>query len=343
MATPTQFPALLVREAPAGETERAVAAVETLCVGDLPPGDVLIDVACSSLNYKDALACQGHPGVAAKLPHVPGIDCAGVVRQCDSGHFSAGDAVLVTGYGLGSDAWGGYSGCVRVPAGWLLPLPAGLDARSAMTYGTAGFTAAQSVAALLAGGVEPGQGPVLVTGASGGVGVFSVAILAKLGFEVVAMSGKPDMAPPLATLGASRVIGRDALPGGEGPLLKATWAGGVDTVGGETLARLLRSTRYRGCVAACGLAASADLPLTVYPFILRGVTLAGIDSAKCPAGPRREVWEKLAGPWSVELPPGLVTTIDLDGVADRAAEMLAGKTRGRTLVMPRSSRPDEAG
>ncbi|MEM6798160.1 MAG: acryloyl-CoA reductase [Planctomycetota bacterium] len=322
---------------------RGVGGVEWLQVSDLPAGEVQIEVARSSMNYKDAMACQGHPGVVGKLPHVPGIDCVGsvVVSQVDS--FAPGQRVLVTGYDLGSGAWGGYSRRVRVPAEWVVPLPKELSADQAMIYGTAGFTAAQAVMALLRSGASPDDGPLLVTGASGGVGIFAVGILAKLGFEVVAMSGKQDMVGKLDAIGASRVIGRDDLVTGSRPLLKSEWAGGVDTVGGETLASLLRSTGYRGCVAACGLVGGADLPLTVYPFILRGVTLAGIDSAKCPREPRLEVWRQLAGPWRVELPPELVSTISLDGVAERAALLLAGEARGRTLVTPTTATDPPAG
>lgn len=337
MPSNEKFPGYVVRQACQQASAKALATaggVTWLEESDLPAGEVVIAVECSSLNYKDALACQGNPGVVGNLPHVPGIDCAGKVLTSSRDEFAAGDQVLVTGYDLGSGAWGGYSAQVRVPAEWVVPLPSDLTSTAAMTYGTAGFTAAQSVMALLRNGAGPDRGPLLVTGASGGVGVFAVAILAKLGFDVVAMSGKADMIKHLKNLGASRIIGRDGLAEGKRALLKGDWAGGIDTVGGATLATLLRSTGHRGCVAACGLVAGVELPLTVYPFILRGVTLAGIDSAKCPRAPRLEVWEKLAGPWWVELPEQLVTTINLDQVPERVAAMLAGETRGRTLVEP---------
>lgn len=311
------------------------ASIQSLSVDELPPGEVLIEVSHSSMNYKDALACQGHPGVVSQLPHVPGIDCAGVVRESSTDGVAAGDQVLVTGYGLGSEAWGGFSAMVRVPADWVVSLPEGLTPEQAMTYGTAGFTAAQSVSALLHHGIEPDRGPILVTGASGGVGVISVAILAKLGFEVVAMSGKTQFHDALCAAGASSIVGRDALRSEDkAPMLKGEWAGGVDTVGGDILAALLKSTKYRGCVTACGLVAGHELPLTVYPFILRGVTLAGIDSAKCPREPRLAIWEKLAGDWQVELPDELVSTITLDGVLDHVEQMMAGRAYGRTLVKP---------
>lgn len=330
-----RFPAFVVRDHPEGEP---TGGLEWLGNDDLPAGEVLIEVEFSSLNYKDTLASRGHRGVVGRLPHVPGIDCAGRVLESNSGEFAAGDPVLVTGYGLGSDAWGGYSGRVRVPSEWVVRLPDGMTAAQTMTVGTAGFTAAQSVDALLSRGLEPDRGPLLVTGATGGVGVWAVAILSKLGFEVTAMSGKPDWREPLMRLGAAKVIGRDGLPDSGKPMLGADWAGGVDTVGGETLARLLRSTSHRGCVACCGMVAGVDLPLTVYPFILRGVTLAGIDSAKCPREPRLKMWENLAGPWRVELPDEWVTTVNLDGLPARIEEMFAGQATGRTLVSPVSSK-----
>ncbi|MEM8864870.1 MAG: YhdH/YhfP family quinone oxidoreductase [Planctomycetota bacterium] len=335
----SNFHAYVVRASSENE-KQATGAIETCSLPDLPSGDVTIQVEWSSLNYKDALASQGHPGVVSQLPHVPGIDCAGQVVESNDDRYQPGDDVLVTGYGMGSEAWGGYAGYVRVPGDWPVPLPDGITARQAMVYGTAGFTAAQSVDALLRHGVEPGDGPVLVTGATGGVGILAVAILAKLGFEVTAMSGKADWHDRLRSLGATDIIDRDALAGdAKRPLQKSLWAGAVDTVGGETLAALVRSTKYRGCVTCCGLVAGADLPLTVYPFILRGVTLAGIDSAKCPREPRLEVWKNLAGPWSVELPEDLITEIDLDGLADRIDTILAGQVAGRTLVKPTSKLP----
>ena len=319
--------------------DAATGGPERLSQAELPEvraPSVTIEVEYSSLNYKDALACRGEKGVAPRLPHVPGIDCAGTVLASDSGDFAAGGPVLITGYDLGAPDWGGYSEVVSVPSEWVVPMPEGLDPRTAMIYGTAGFTAAQCVMAV-ADKVSPESGPVAVTGATGGVGVFATAILAKIGYRVVAVSGKPEMADRLMELGAAEVVGREALSDETGrPLLKAEWAGAVDTVGGAPLSALLRSTQHRGVVAACGLVAGADLPITVFPFLLRGVTLAGIDSAKCPRAPRLEVWRRLAGEWRVDLPESLVTTVTLDGVTDRAAEVLAGRAYGRTLVRPTS-------
>ena len=328
------FPAWVVRRDERGEPH---GAAQNLTEADLPAVDtpaVTIDVAWSSLNYKDALACRAHPGVAPSLPHVPGIDCAGVVRRSDTPELRPGQPVLVTGYELGAPRWGGFSGRVCVPADWPVPLPDGVTPRQAMAYGTAGFTAAQCVMAL-EGRVTPGDGDVAVTGATGGVGVFAVALLAKLGYRVVAVTGTPDRAEALRRLGAAEVVGREAVADASGkPMLAERWSGAVDTVGGAPLATLLRSTRHRGVVAACGLVAGTDLPLTVYPFLLRGVTLAGIDSAKCPRGPRLEVWRRLFGPWRIDLPEEWLTETSLAGLPEHVQRILAGGVAGRTLVRP---------
>ena len=326
------FACLMVRRDADGQV---ACGVETISLEDLPPGDVLIEVVCSSLNYKDALACQGHPGVVRQWPHVPGIDCAGQVVESSSSQFRVGDPVLVTGYGLGSNCWGGYARYVRVPADWVVALPDGLTPEEAMTYGTAGFTAAQCVSALQRQAIEPDRGEIAVTGASGGVGSLAVALLAKLGYQVVAVTGKASQANLLQQLGARRVLPREEVNDvSDKPLLAARWAAAVDTVGGNPLATLLRSTQHRGCVAACGLAAGPDLPLTVYPFILRGVTLVGIDSAQCPRAPRLAIWQHLAGDWRVDPLARLTHEITLADVPRQAAAMLAGKTWGRTLVRP---------
>jgi putative YhdH/YhfP family quinone oxidoreductase len=319
-------------------TDRVTAAVEVITQDKLPPGDVLIRVAYSSLNYKDALACQGHSGVVRTFPHVPGIDCAGTVSESTSNNYRAGDEVLVTGYELGAGHWGGFAELVRVPAEWVVPLPAGLSVREAMIYGTAGFTAAQCVTAIVERGIEPGRGPVLVTGATGGVGSLAVAILSKLGYDVAAVTGKREQHDWLRRTGANTILGREeVLDESNRPLLAARWAAAVDTVGGRPLTTILRSTLHRACVAACGLVAGAELQLTVYPFILRGVTLAGIDSAKCPRPQRLEIWQKLAGPWRVDRLEELASEITLDELRDQAEKILAGQLVGRTLVVPRSA------
>jgi putative YhdH/YhfP family quinone oxidoreductase len=316
---------------------RVTAGVEAITHDDLPPGDVLIRVAYSSLNYKDALACQGHPGVVRNFPHVPGIDCAGTVIESASGDYRPGDEVLVTGNELGAGHWGGFAEYVRVPADWIVRLPEGLSVREAMIYGTAGFTAAQSVTAIVERGIEPARGPIVVTGATGGVGSLAVAILAKLGYNVAAVTGKRQRHEWLRKIGAKTILGREeVLDTSNRPLLAARWAAAVDTVGGQPLATILRSIQHRGCVAACGLVASAELELTVYPFILRGVTLAGIDSAKCPRPQRLEMWQKLAGPWRVDRLEELADEITLDELPDRVERILAGELVGRTLVVPTS-------
>ena len=325
------FPCLMVRRDENGTTRD----VETIAVEDLPPGDVLIEVACSSLNYKDALACQGHPGVMQQSPHVPGIDAAGVVVESAAAAIQPGDAVLVTGYDLGTTHWGGFARYVRVPGEWVVPLPEGLTVDEAMSYGTAGFTAAQCVEAIQHSGIEPAAGEIVVTGATGGVGSLSIGILAKLGYQVVAVTGKPEQEKMLCQLGAKRILPREEVQDTSNkPLLRARWAAAVDTVGGNTLATLLRSTEHRGCVAACGLVAGTELHTTVYPFILRGVTLDGIDSAQCPRKERLEIWGRLSGPWKLENLNQIVRSIKLSEVASEVEAMLAGNTFGRILVRP---------
>jgi putative YhdH/YhfP family quinone oxidoreductase len=335
MATDDSFPCLLVRKDDAGTV---TAAVETIARDELPAGDVLIEVAYSSLNYKDALAMQGNPGIVRTFPHVPGIDCAGTVVESHSPRYHPGDEILITGYDLGTGRWGGFSAFVRVPAEWIVPLPAGLTLRDAMIYGTAGFTAAQCVSAIVDRGIRPQTGPVVVTGATGGVGSLAVALLAQLGYEVAAVTGKPNQHGWLHRLGAAKILGRaEVVDKTDRPLLSARWAAAVDTVGGQPLATIVRSMEHRGCVAACGLVAGIDVPLTVYPFILRGVTLAGIDSAKCPRPQRLEMWQKLAGPWRVKQLDELAEVTTLDGLPKYVAEMLAGEIVGRTLVVPKST------
>jgi len=334
MSNTTSFPAFIARKSADGQV---TAGVERLTFGELPAGDVLIRVAYSSLNYKDALASQGHPGVVRTMPHVPGIDCAGTVDESTSPDYRPGDQVIVTGYDLGSGHWGGYAEFVRVPAEWIVPLPSGLTLRQTMIYGTAGFTAAQCVTAIVSHGIEPKRGPVVVTGSTGGVGSIAVAILAKLGYEVEAVTGKLEHHEWLRKLGAHTILGRDDVSdSSDRPLLRSRWAAAVDTVGGKPLAMILKSTEHRGCVAACGLVAGVEVPLTVYPFILRGVTLAGIDSANCPRPERLEMWKKLSGPWHISQLESLADEITLDELPDRIQKILAGRIVGRTIVVPQS-------
>lgn len=332
------FPCLMVRR-DSGDDRGGDArcAVESIGVDDLPAGDLLVEVEWSSLNYKDALACRAHPGVVRSLPHVPGIDCAGTVVESTVPEHPVGERVLVTGYDLGSGGWGGWSALVRVPGDWVVAIPTGLTPESAMIYGTAGFTAAQSVDALERHGITPEVGEVVVTGSTGGVGCIAVAILAKLGYQVTAVTGKPNQAEQLRQLGATQIIPREEVDDStDRPLLAARWAGAVDTVGGRALTTILRSMQHRGCVAACGLVAGDQLPLTVYPFILRGTTLAGIDSAKCPREPRLRIWQHLADDWNVaDRLASMVHKITLSEAPATAHAMFAGTTRGRTLVQPR--------
>jgi putative YhdH/YhfP family quinone oxidoreductase len=313
--------------------ETASGSIQNHSFGDPPPGEVTIQVQYSSLNYKDALAATGHPGVARHFPHVPGIDAAGVVVESHSPDFPEGTEVLATGHELGVERWGGWSEQLRCPAEWLVRRPSGLTQFEAMTLGTAGFTAAQCVMALIHAGIDPTRGPIAVTGATGGVGSVAVQILSQLGYEVAAISGKADRAEWLRSLGARSVISRQEFQSVPNrPLLSATWAGAVDTVGGATLATLLRSVMHRGCVAACGVVGGADLPTTVYPFILRGITLAGIDSAWCPDDRRRMIWDRLAGSWKPAQLRELATEITLDQVASAVASILKGEIAGRVVV-----------
>lgn len=327
------FPCFLVEKSTSGEV---TAAVAERAIDDLPPGDVLVRVAYSSLNYKDGMAMEGHPGVVRQFPHVPGIDAAGTVEESSDPRFAPGQHVIVTSYELGAGHWGGYAGMIRVPADWVVPLPEGLSLRESMIYGTAGFTAALGVWLLQRHDIHPDGGDVLVTGATGGVGSLAVSILAKLGYRVTAVSGKRELHARLQSWGAAQVLGRDALTGdSDRPLHSGRWAGAIDTVGGKPLANLLKSIKPWGCVAACGMVAGADVPLTVYPFILRGVTLTGIDSATCPMPLRQELWRHLASDWKPGHLKELAREITLGQLPAASAEILLGKIVGRTVVVPR--------
>lgn len=326
----TEFSCYLVRKV---GKDRIEAGLVTRPLHELPEGEVLIRVAYSSLNYKDALAATGHPGVARKFPHVPGIDAAGEVVESRSDAFRPGDKVLITGYELGAGRWGGWAEFVRVPAEWVVPLPGGMSLEESMRYGTAGFTAAMSVAALQRHDVSPDAGEVVVTGSTGGVGCIAVQILASMGYRVAAVTGKAERHAWLQQLGAKTILERgDVDVAGGNPLLSARWAGAIDTVGGNTLATLLRTTNIGGCVTACGLVGGADLHLTVYPFILRGVTLAGIDTAWCPRERRLAIWKKLAGEWKLPRLADVSTTVELAQVDDAVRQILAGRVAGRVVV-----------
>jgi len=324
------FKALVISEKADGRYERRIMERS---VGELPAGDVLIQVRYSSLNYKDALSSSGNKGVTRRYPHTPGIDAAGIVAESAVPEFRAGDEVLACNYDIGMNKPGGFGQYIRVPAKWVMRLTEGLTLRESMMIGTAGFTAAQCVQRLLAQGLAPAAGKILVTGATGGVGSIGVAILAREGYQVAAVTGKPEAAPFLETLGAAEIIARSRAADTSGKmLLKGKWAGVVDTVGGDILATAIKSTRYGGVVTCCGNAASAELPLNVYPFILRGISLHGIDSAECPMRVREQVWQKLANEWKLPVFAELSHEIPLADLSRAIDEMLAGRVRGRVIV-----------
>ncbi len=328
--TPNEFRCYVVRK---NYSDQFVAAVEQRPVAELPDGEVLIEVAYSSVNYKDALAAQGHPGVARTFPHVPGIDAAGTVVESASSEYQVGAQVLVTSYGLGVDRWGGWAQYVRVPGEWIVPMPRGLALRQSMVLGTAGLTAGLCVAALQHHAIHPDAGEVLVTGATGGVGCLAVMLLAQIGYTVVAVSGKPDRVEWLHELGAARVIRREqAIDEAKRPMLATQWAGVVDTVGGAMLASLLRSVRNEGCVAACGLVGGTKLKTTVYPFILRGITLRGIDSAWCPMPRRQKAWKMISESLSAESLEAVAQTVGFADLPDKVQQIHSGNNVGRTVV-----------
>lgn len=308
------------------------ASLQTLDEAQLPAGDVRVRVSHSTLNYKDALAITGQGPVVRQFPMVPGIDLAGVVEESRHPDFKAGDAVLLNGWGVGEGHWGGLAEQARLNGDWLIPLPAGFSAAEAMALGTAGYTAMLAVLALERHGVTPERGEVLVTGANGGVGSVAIALLAKLGYRVAASTGRPEEAEYLKSLGAAEIVERASLSAPGRPLARERWAGAIDSLGSHTLANVCASTRYGGCVAACGLAQGMDFPATVAPFILRGVTLAGIDSVMRPRADRLEAWSRLARDLDKRLLAPITRTIGLEEVIPTAGELLAGKVRGRVVV-----------
>ena len=316
------------------EDGKTVSTIRELGNDDLPDGDVLLAVEYSSLNYKDGLAITGKGKIVRQWPLVPGIDLAGRVLESSSGDYAAGDRVILTGWGVGEKYWGGYSQRQRVQSKWLVPLPAGLESRQAMAIGTAGFTAMLCVMTLEEAGVTPDKGSILVTGASGGVGSIAVAILAKLGYQVTAVSGKDDAGEFLRQLGAGEILTRDEMSQAARPLEGQRWAGAIDTVGSTTLARVLAETNYGGCVAACGLAGGADLPTTVMPFILRNVSLRGVDSVSCPIERRKGAWQRLV----TDLPEAALGEIgqlaSLEQLPELADKIVRGGIRGRIIVDP---------
>lgn len=300
---------------------------------DLPEGELLIKVQYSSVNYKDALSAKGMPGVTKNYPHTPGIDAAGVVETSSVESFKAGDEVIVIGFDLGMNTPGGFGEYIRVPANWAVRVPAGLDTRESMILGTAGLTAALCVEKLERMGASPEDGPVLVTGATGGVGSVAVALLARLGFEVAASTGKADQSDYLKSLGASSVIGRDELSEeSKRPLLAENWAHGVDTVGGEILTNVIKSLKYGGSVAICGLVASPVFSAAVFPFILRGVNLLGVDSVELPIEDKAKTWQRLAGDWKLSNLEAMTSEISINELSETIDAVMAGKAKGRTLL-----------
>lgn len=308
------------------------AAVKDIDESLLPEGDVTINVSHSTLNYKDALAITGKGRIIRSFPMVPGIDLVGTVEQSDSDKFKVGDQVLLNGFGVGEAHSGGLAQKARLKSEWLIPLPKAFSPLQAMSIGTAGYTAMLCVLALEKNGVTPDKGEILVTGANGGVGSFAIAILAKLGYTVVASTGRVNEAEYLKKLGASEIIDRATLSEAGRPLAKERWAGAVDTVGSHTLANVCASTKYGGTVTACGLAQGMDLPASVAPFILRGVTLAGIDSVMRPTADRVEAWERLAELLDPTVFSDISTEISLLEAMTVAEDLISGKVRGRVVV-----------
>ena len=302
-------------------------------IRDLPVGDVVIQVKFSSLNYKDALSASGHRGVTKNYPHTPGVDAAGMVAHSDDPAWLVGDEVICTGYDLGMNTSGGFGQYIRVPGSWVVRKPQGLSLLESMQLGTAGFTAAQCLLHLEHNFIFPDKGPILVTGATGGVGTIAILLLHKLGYEVTAVTGKASEHAHLSSLGATTILDRqELLTGLEKQLLPVRWAGAIDTVGGDMLATAIKSTGFDGVVTSCGNAASGDLPLTVYPFILRGVHLVGVYSANCPMAKRVRVWEKLAREWKLDKLPNICRLVQLSQLDDEIAAMLAGRSKGRCVV-----------
>ncbi|MFR0673217.1 MDR family oxidoreductase [Enterobacterales bacterium AW_CKDN230030176-1A_HGKHYDSX7] len=322
------FKAILIDQAAQGQH----AQVTDLDDDQLPPGTVTVRVAYSTLNYKDALAITGQSPVVRQFPMVPGIDLAGTVEHSDHPSWRAGDRVVLNGWGVGERHWGGLAQRARLDGDWLVPMPAGLDARQCMAVGTAGYTAMLCLMALERHGLTPDQGPVLVTGASGGVGSFAVSLLAQAGYQVMAATGRAEEADYLRTLGATEVLARSELSAPGKPLGKERWAAAIDSVGSHTLANVCAGTRSEGLVAACGLAQGMDFPSSVAPFILRGVSLLGINSVTQPYARRVEAWQRLDEVLNRQQLDLITQSIGLNEVLDRAPALLAGQVRGRLVV-----------
>lgn len=324
-----KFRALIVEEYEPNKFRRFVG---DKAIAELPDGDVLIKVLFSALNYKDALSARGHKGITRKYPHTPGVDAAGIVIRSSSSKFKEGEQVIVTGYDLGMNTSGGFGQYIRVPSSWVVPLPEGLSLKESMIFGTAGFTAGLCINSFIEKGIRPDSGKILVTGATGGVGSLAVAILSKLGYYVVASTGKLDKLEFLKRLGAKEIIHRSEVyePSGK-PLLQRKWIGVVDNVGGITLSTAIRSTDYDGVVTSVGLVESERLEITVYPFILRGVSLVGIDSAETKMDKRLKIWHHLATDWKIDF-EGIWREISLDQLDNEIEKILRGEQVGKVIV-----------
>ena len=313
------------------ETEKGfVSNVIQRSLEDLPEGDVLIKVLFSSLNYKDALSASGNKGVSKNYPHSPGIDAAGIVEESNSDEFSTGDEVIVTGYDLGMNTSGGFSEYIRVPKEWIIKKPDNLELEESMAYGTAGLTAGLCVRKILLSGIKPEDGEVFVTGATGGVGIVAVMLLAKLGFDVVAITGKDTETDLLKSLGAKEVINRSEFEGEmKSPLAKPRWAGGVDAVGSDILSNLISATHQRAAIACCGMVGGVNLNTSIFPFILRGLSLLGIDSAETLIDVKKEIWNNFASDWKLEKINDQIKDVGLEELSSEIEKILNGKQVGR--------------
>lgn len=324
-----QFKALWTKEQEDGSFE---TSLQELPIEVLGPHEVLVQVLYSSLNYKDALSANGHRGITQHFPHIPGIDAAGIILHDASGQFQAGEQVIITGFDLGMNTHGGLGELIRVPASWIVPLPTNLSLKRAMQIGTAGLTAGMAVLALQQNQISPSSGEILVTGASGGVGMCAIKLLHHLGYEVVALSGKAEMKDVLLNIGASRVIDRlEFMAEKPRTLYPMSFAGGIDTVGGDVLVKLIKSLKFAGSVAVCGMAGGVELPLQVYPFILRGARMLGIYSADAPLEKKKEIWRLYANDWNYEL-DSITEVISLTHAPEKLSMMIEGRTHGRYVV-----------
>lgn len=324
------FRAMVVQE---GADNKFIRQVTDRSLDELPQGEVLVRVSYSSLNYKDGLSASGNKGITKKYPHTPGIDAAGIVEESITDDFRQGDQVIVTSYDLGMNTSGGFGQYIRVPSAWVVKLPENLSLKESMMYGSAGLTAALSLYRLQNQGITPDRGEILVTGATGGVGSIAVAMLAKLGFQVVAVTGKPDARQFLADLGAKEVLSREDATDTTGkPLLSGRWAGVIDNVGGDILVTAIKSAKQWGTVICCGNVASPDLHINVFPFILRGADLLGIDSQNCPMSVRSQIWHKISDEWKVDNFDQIISECALDTLGPEIERILTGKQKGRVLV-----------